>query len=290
MDFSELGDFIDIPLKKYSSGMGARLAFSVSINIDPEILILDEVLSVGDELFRRKCFSKMEEFFNSGKTILFVTHDLSSVLDICSRAIILHEGEIMYDDVPEEVIPRYRNLLSSLEKNNHVRELQSNEATPNPFYIKQFESKSANLIKHADIDILNISLTDSNNIDINSIPEGTNCKIKYKVQFSQEATNVSFGAEIYNTHGKNITGAYYPDKLFLINKINIGEEKNISLSFNANLIPGLYMVRLVVRGDINGLWEPLVYFKDVLPFKIIDKKSDLDHVTEAILFIDGSIQ
>ena len=108
--FSELEEFIDMPVKKYSSGMKARLGFATSINIEPDILILDEILAVGDELFRRKCYSKMEELFNKGKTILFVSHSLATIKEICNRAILIHKGKLVIDSNPSEVIEEYQKV------------------------------------------------------------------------------------------------------------------------------------------------------------------------------------
>jgi lipopolysaccharide transport system ATP-binding protein len=110
LDFAEIGDFISQPLKIYSSGMRARLAFAVSINIKPDILILDEVLSVGDEMFRRKCFSKMEEFFKGGKTVLYVSHSSNSINELCTRCIWLNEGELILDGPPKLVTAMYNRL------------------------------------------------------------------------------------------------------------------------------------------------------------------------------------
>jgi lipopolysaccharide transport system ATP-binding protein len=111
LDFAEIGDFIRQPLKVYSSGMRARLAFAVSINIRPDVLILDEILSVGDELFRRKCFAKMEEFFHGGKTVLFVSHNANIVSELCTRCIWINNGQIVLDGKPRLVTTMYNRLL-----------------------------------------------------------------------------------------------------------------------------------------------------------------------------------
>ena len=100
--FASLGDYIDQPVKSYSSGMKARLGFSVAVHVDPEILILDEVLAVGDALFKRKCYAKMEEFFNADITILYVSHDANSVNRLCSRAILIEQGEVLLDGDPRK--------------------------------------------------------------------------------------------------------------------------------------------------------------------------------------------
>lgn len=107
IEFSELQDFIDNPVRTYSSGMYMRLAFSVAINVDAEILLIDEILSVGDEHFQEKCFKKIEELKAQGKTIVFVTHGLGSVKRFCTRAVWLHEGKIKMDGNINEVIESY---------------------------------------------------------------------------------------------------------------------------------------------------------------------------------------
>lgn len=107
IEFSELEDFIDNPVRTYSSGMYMRLAFSVAINVDAEILLIDEILSVGDEHFQEKCFKKLEELKAEGKTIVFVTHGMGSVKRFCTRAVWLHEGKIKMDGNVDEVIEKY---------------------------------------------------------------------------------------------------------------------------------------------------------------------------------------
>jgi ABC-type polysaccharide/polyol phosphate transport system ATPase subunit len=112
LEFSELGDFINQPIKNYSSGMKSRLAFAVSILIEPDILILDEVLSVGDEYFKQKRFERMNQFFKMGKTILFVSHSAQQVKQLCQRAILLDKGEILSEGETERVIRNYKKLWS----------------------------------------------------------------------------------------------------------------------------------------------------------------------------------
>ena len=107
IEFSELGEYIDNPVRTYSSGMFMRLAFSVAINVDAEILLVDEILSVGDQHFQEKCLNKMKELREEGKTMVFVTHSLDSVKELCNRAIWLHNGEIKIDGEPKEVIEEY---------------------------------------------------------------------------------------------------------------------------------------------------------------------------------------
>ena len=112
-DFAEIGDFIDRPVKTYSSGMYVRLAFSVAINVSPDVLVVDEALSVGDEAFQRKCFARIDAIRDAGATILFVSHAPGTVIELCDRAILLDQGEMIADGTPGFVVPRYQKLLYS---------------------------------------------------------------------------------------------------------------------------------------------------------------------------------
>jgi len=107
IEFSELGDFIDSPVRTYSSGMYMRLAFSVAINVDADILLIDEILAVGDKHFQDKCFAKLHELKNSEKTIVIVTHDLAQVKKLCNRAVWIKDGKIKMDGNPKEVVDKY---------------------------------------------------------------------------------------------------------------------------------------------------------------------------------------
>jgi len=112
IEFSELEDFIDNPVRTYSSGMYMRLAFSVAINVDADILLIDEILSVGDQHFQQKCFEKMNELKKQGKTMVFVTHSMGSVKQLCTRAVWLYEGEIKMDGNVDEVVEEYLKTTS----------------------------------------------------------------------------------------------------------------------------------------------------------------------------------
>ena len=112
LEFSELGDFIDVPIKNYSSGMRARLGFSIATVVEPEILILDEVLSVGDAKFRKKCEKKMKGMFDHGVTVLFVSHSLEQVKRLCNKAILLEHGELTAQGDIQEVAAIYDSMLN----------------------------------------------------------------------------------------------------------------------------------------------------------------------------------
>jgi ABC-type polysaccharide/polyol phosphate transport system ATPase subunit len=115
IEFAELGEFIDSPIKQYSSGMYMRLAFSVATEVDPEVLIVDEILGVGDGGFREKCFQRIRHFRDSGKTILMVSHDMGTMSTFCSRLLLIHHGRLVEEGKPPDVIRRYQELLASPE-------------------------------------------------------------------------------------------------------------------------------------------------------------------------------
>jgi ABC-type polysaccharide/polyol phosphate transport system ATPase subunit len=112
IDFTEIGDFIDTPVKQYSSGMHMRLAFAVATEVDPKILIVDEILGVGDASFQKKCFARIRGFREAGKTILFVSHDMNQIIDHCDRAVLLERGSVLADGNPTEITELYKNLCS----------------------------------------------------------------------------------------------------------------------------------------------------------------------------------
>jgi ABC-type polysaccharide/polyol phosphate transport system ATPase subunit len=107
IDFADIGDFINVPVKQYSSGMYMRLAFSVATEVDPEVLVIDEILAVGDFAFQKKCFERLERFRDAGKTILMVTHSVEQVRGLCDRAILLDKGKIVYNGDPDEAVDLY---------------------------------------------------------------------------------------------------------------------------------------------------------------------------------------
>lgn len=121
IEFAELGEFIDSPVKQYSSGMYMRLAFSIAVEVDPDILLIDEILSVGDAGFRQKCMQRIMDFQERGKTIVFVSHSMESVKKICSRAILLNKGVLTVDSTPDEIYDAYQMILAQEEVNPRTR-------------------------------------------------------------------------------------------------------------------------------------------------------------------------
>jgi lipopolysaccharide transport system ATP-binding protein/teichoic acid transport system ATP-binding protein len=122
VEFAELGEFMDLPMRTYSSGMYGRLAFSVAVNMDPDILLIDEALSVGDARFRRKSFEKMRELCSQARTIVLVSHSMGSISELCDQAIWMDRGELRMWDEPDQVIEAYTRFLDVKEDDTVARE------------------------------------------------------------------------------------------------------------------------------------------------------------------------
>ncbi len=231
--FSEIKEFIDQPVKTYSSGMYVRLAFSVAINVNPEILIVDEALAVGDELFQQKCYSKINSLRESGATILFVSHSASAIVELCNRAIVLDRGERVYEGKPKISIALYHKLTNATDD---VREAVRNEiidqgakalclssdADTNeavrqgdldslkPFYDPEFISRNSIVFESNGVEISNPALKTVDNVEVNNLVHGEEYIYSYKVRFIEDAVNIQYGMLIKSVTGLEIGGLVYP--------------------------------------------------------------------------------
>lgn len=242
--FSELEEFICQPLKTYSSGMKTRLAFAVSVFVEPEILVLDEVLAVGDELFRRKCYGKMEEFFKGGKTILYVSHNTESINQLCTRGILLNNGELILEGTTKMVTTYYQKMLYAksdkkdevlleikrLQKDrkkkknfiidnkgnnyqikNKVFDMVSNKENLNAdeqkdFYLPELKPKSTVEFRNYDIDIYDIKILNLDKEQVNCLSFNKRYIYKLKIRCNEEKlANFSVGMEIKTEKGQKIS-------------------------------------------------------------------------------------
>ncbi len=280
VDFAEIGDFIHQPLKTYSSGMKARLGFALAINMDPDILILDEVLSVGDELFRRKCYAKMEEFFKSGSTVLYVSHSVSSVNQMCSRAILLDRGELILDGsavlvtryyhmllyapsttqsaVRDEIIQlnndkkRKEELIREIDLSENKQEsfdIDDNRTKPTEvpgtqqkaFFIQGFEPKSTMEHKIYDVEIFDAQVQTLAGNKVNALVMNEVYIFSYKVKFHLDIDNVKFTMLIQDEKGLSISGVSIPqEKNDEVQSVKNGETSLIQIKFKCTMLPGNY--------------------------------------------------
>lgn len=276
--FAEIGEFIDQPVKTYSSGMMVRLAFAVAINVDPQILIVDEALSVGDELFQRKCFARIEAIKASGATILFVSHSGSAVIELCTRAILLDKGEKLAEGVPKVIVGQYQKLLyAPADKVAEIREsiktgvlerleLQR-EAKRTEVAVEASQAKDNGLEEYFDPHIVSKSVMsyESHGVliseprilnaagkQVNCLKRGDSYRYTYRVAFSTGAGAVRFGMMIKTLAGIEIGGAASAASAQdAIAYVAAEAEVDVEFEFECNLNPGTYFLNSGVVGVVG---------------------------------------
>lgn len=295
--FSEIGDFVDQPVKTYSSGMLVRLAFSVAINADPEILIVDEALSVGDELFQRKCFSRIEAIRAGGATILFVSHSGAQIIELCDRAILLDGGERLAVGQPKQTVGRYQRLLYAPQhRQAEIREeirgmdlgggVQSDDAGAvidprahgasdvsasleafdphlKPTSTVEYEARAAR-----------IEAPEINTVSgerVNNLVRGASYIYRYKVVFTESAENVRFGMLIKTKSGIELGGAVSAHSIADgVPFVSAGDRYTVEFRFKCALMPGVFFLNAGVVGTVGGCETFLHRLLDVAMFRVVD--------------------
>lgn len=251
IDFADIGEHIFQPVKTYSSGMFARLAFSVAISVDPDILIVDEALSVGDVFFQNKCYRRFEEFRDKGKTILFVTHDMGSVIRYCNRCVLLNAGKKVGEGKPQEMVDLYKRIMvgqwdENEEKNSTIENsIDSTNINVNRLWKEQI-STNPDMEVYGDgrAEIIDFGIfSDSGNIG-NNVYKGDYYTVKMKVRINDDNLNPIFAFKLRDVKGTELTGTNT-----MLEDIDTSHCKNgdiVTISFRQKqyLQPGQYLVSL----------------------------------------------
>ena len=305
--FADIGDFIEQPVKHYSSGMYARLAFAVAINVDPSILIVDEALSVGDEPFQRKCFARIEEIKRNGGTILFVSHSASAIVELCDRAVLLQGGELLFTGEPKKAIAWHQKLINATQeqaiqiresilehhnyqKGNGVESDVAAQPNVDGFDVvieninsvdeqedKSYESFDDSLVSKSMIayepngaEISNFRVETFDGRVVNCLSSRTRYKFCYDVTFNKSCEGVRFYTLIKTLTGMELGGGVYPaDNVRGMDFI--AEEKiTMFFEFNCELNPGTYFLNCGVGG--NG-GQSLHRIIDAMPFRVAPNKT-----------------
>lgn len=226
IEFADIGDFINQPVKIYSSGMFVRLAFAVAISVDPEILIIDEALAVGDVFFQLKCYKKIEEFKKNGKTILFVSHDQSSIIKYCDRAILLDKGKMLCDDTPREVIDQYKQILSA--DNAHQVEQADQIIEPSTSW-KCCYQLNEKILEYGNrqAEIIDFGIFSATGQLVTLYHRNEEYKVRIKVYFHQTVYNPIFAITFKDMSGLEVAGT---------NTMQEGIETNVIESGNIVVI------------------------------------------------------
>ena len=282
LDFADIGEFVHQPVKSYSSGMFVRLAFAVAININPEILIVDEALSVGDVFFQAKCYRKFEEFKQQGKTILFVSHDLGSITKYCDRAILLNKGEKIFEGTPKETVDIYKKVLvNQFEPSELETDEDANDITKfskdkdwkksiqvNPELI-EYGEKSAEIIDYA--------LLDENGLITNTFMKGTVFSVRMKIQAHKEVKEPIFAFTIKNLQGIELTGTNTTYDKVQVPPMEPGDIREVTFTQRLDLQGGEYLVSLGCTGYQDGDFQVFHRLYDVCSLTVISDKNTVGY-------------
>lgn len=282
LEFADIGEYVYQPVKTYSSGMFVRLAFAVAINIEPEILIVDEALSVGDVFFQAKCYHKFEEFKQMGKTIVFVSHDLSSISKYCDRVVLLNQGVKLGEGEPKEMIDAYKQVLvgqytiadtddNSLLEDEQLRALAAGKGSNgltkgvnvNPDLLEYGSKKAI---------ISGYYITDGKGLKTSAIIKGNSFSIHMKVDIVQDIASPVFAFTIKNIKGTEITGTNTMFEKAFLDSVKSGETKEIVFTQEMNLQGGEYLLSLGVTGYEGDNFTVYHRLYDVLNLTVISDK------------------
>lgn len=250
IDFADIGEHIYQPVKTYSSGMFARLAFSVAISVDPDILIVDEALSVGDVFFQNKCYRRFEEFRERGKTILFVTHDMGSVIRYCNRCVLLNAGKKVAEGKPQEMVDLYKRIMvgqwnENEESSEEVSSIQSSNVKNDQLWKDQI-STNPDIEVYGDgrADIIDFGIfSDTGDIG-NNVYKGDYYSIKMKVRINEDNLNPIFAFKLRDIKGTELTGTNTMLEDIDTSQCKKGDIVTITFRQKQYLQPGQYLVSL----------------------------------------------
>ena len=270
LDFADIGDFVYQPVKSYSSGMFVRLAFAVAINIDPEILIVDEALSVGDVFFQAKCYRKFEEFKKMGKTILFVSHDLSSISRYCDRVILLNKGVKLEEGSPKQMVDMYKQLLvgqdpaKAEEKKEEQKESWSQQFQVNPNML-EYGTKLA--------EIVDFAVLDDKNRCTNTIEKGSSFRIRMKVVFHQDIQEPIMAYTFKDIKGTEITGTNTLFEKKSVEHSQAGDSCTVTFEQELFLQGGEYILSFGCTGYKDGEFTVFHRLYDACNITVVSNKN-----------------
>jgi lipopolysaccharide transport system ATP-binding protein len=291
--FADIGDFLDQPVRTYSSGMFVRLAFAVAISVDPDVLIVDEALSVGDEGFQRKCYGRIRSFQERGGTVLFVSHSGGAVVDLCDRAVLLDHGERLLEGPPTEVVARYHKLLfATPEARQRMREEllawtrggpAPGDSLPDLSEPEDHSQPPPSMTEHFDPTMVPISVLsyDARGCEIerpqlltqgghpvNLLVRRRDYVYTYRVRFTERAFKVRFGMLMKTVTGFELGGAVSHPPSGGLDQVEAGQLAEVQFRFRCFLLPGMYFLNAGVVGVANGEEVFLHRFIDVLAFRV----------------------
>ena len=278
IDFADIGDHLYQPVKTYSSGMFARLAFACAINVDPEILIVDEVLSVGDMAFQLKCFKKFQQFKEKGKTILFVTHSIADVLKNCTRTIILQNGKKTFDGGVKEGVELYKKIITgNAPTENKTEEKKFVKGREEKTWKSHF-NENPNVIEYGNLkaEVIDYGIFDENNKYLSFIDNEKTVVLKSKIKFNEEIDNPIFTMTIKDFNGLEVAGTNTMIEKIYPGKFQKGEIAEVEFKQKLPIAPNKYTLSFsCTHINANGELEVLNRKYEALLIEIISSKDNV---------------
>jgi ABC-2 type transport system ATP-binding protein len=251
VEFSGVGDFIDNPVRNFSSGMYVRLGFAIAIQVDPDVLLLDEILAVGDAAFQAKCFDRLNETRRRGRTLLLVTHDTHSAMRMCDRAILLDEGRVIAEGPSREVVSLYQQ-----------RVLAEREADPSA----DLPVRPSKRWGTGEGKIVSVELCDASGTPLDRVSSGEQTALRVVVEFSREVHDPIFGFQLNADDGKVLYGTNTLSRSIDTGSFGTGDAVEVVFSQSLSLLPGRYMITAAVVD--NSASEPIDFWRDCLHFRV----------------------
>lgn len=296
LDFADIGDFVYQPVKTYSSGMFVRLAFALAINVEPEILIVDEALSVGDVFFQSKCYRRMEEIRQRGTTILMVTHDMGSIIKYCDKVVLLNKGNFVAEGAPGHMVDLYKKILANqmdalkdeLEEMNDFSGEKSGKPKKAEGLMKEKLTINGNRTEYGDgrAEIYDLGLLDERGNVTNLLLKGENFTIRERIRFYASIQAPIFTYTIKDKKGTELSGTNTMFEGTDIRPVKDGDEYEVSFTQKMTLQGGEYLLSMSCTGFEMG--EHVVYHRlyDVANITVISNKNtvgvyDMESVVEA---------
>lgn len=304
--FSELEDYIDNPVRTYSSGMYMRLAFSVAINVDADILLIDEILAVGDANFQAKCFGRLKEIKAQGATIVIVSHSLGQIEQICERSIWIHDGRIMAEGTPREVHPVYLDYMGTkrieIAKNEAIRQKKKEEnveayvpedkeadhnAQAEQAFAVENQTESVDDLRNISTEdalkknkkrwgsgiarFQKIELFDENGAESTLFETGKSVTVKLHYQVKQKVEDAVIGIGIFRADGVYIYGSN--TRIDKVEKFELEKDGMVQITLkNVNLMPGQYTMDFAIE---SGMGLPVDYYREAKKIEFFTTKDDV---------------
>ena len=272
LDFADIGDFVYQPVKSYSSGMFVRLAFAVAIDIDPEILIVDEALSVGDVFFQAKCYRKFEEFKAQGRTILFVSHDLSSIARYCDRVILLNKGVKLEEGSPKQMVDMYKQLLVGQDPAKAEEEKPAGQPREN--WNSQFQV-NPDMLEYGSrlAEIVDFAVLDEKGRCTNTIEKGSTFKIRMKVAFRETIQEPIMAFTFKDIKGTEITGTNTLFEKAAVEHSDAGDVCTVTFTQDMYLQGGEYLLSFGCTGYKDGEFTVFHRLYDACNVTVVSAKN-----------------